>query len=110
MAELINLTENINKKVKYWPRFNPWAIELAMHTRGLTIKELSIQSQLNINDFIKGIKEANQKDCQIIGDLLDYPLSFFEEYFPSKIVWNGSCLPSNIHIRYCDYPIFMKKK
>jgi hypothetical protein len=104
----INLTENINRSVVRWPEYNPWAIELAMNSRGLTIKELAIQTGIsNISELVDGKTEATHQQIQVIGRILCYPNAFFKEYYKTKISWCDNGLSYNIPIRYCDYPIFM---
>lgn len=106
----ISLTENVNLKVVYWPKYNPWAIEVAMYSRGMTIAQLKKSTRItNLNKIIKGEAEAHEPEISVLSSVLNYPPAFFEHYFEYKIEWEQGSMARSVPVRYCDYPIFMKK-
>lgn len=111
MGTVISLTENVNLKVVYWPKYNPWAIEVAMYSRGMTLAQLRKATGINnLAQIVKGEEEAHHPEILLLAEMLYYPTKFFEQYFESKIEWIPGELATTAPVRYCDYPIFMRNR
>lgn len=106
---------NLEIKIKnYWElplfhqvKYNPWAIELAMNSRGMYESELAGATGLGakvIEQLIAGEIEATKDQILIIGAILDYPPTFFEQWFESRVEF-GPIMGRSIRIDYSKYKI-----
>lgn len=99
---------DITPKPKYWPKYNPWMLEVAMNARGLMFKDLANATDIpvkTISQMVKGEIEITEEPLRKLAFWLDYPMAFFEQYWKYKMEWEGGCMPRNVKINYWEYPI-----
>lgn len=108
---------SINPHIKnYWelPRFhevtyNPFAIEVAMHSRGMEESDLAGATGYGIpviEDLIAGTVEATDDQVRMLSVILDYPVTFFSQWFESRVAF-GPIMGRNLKIDYSKYRIMM---
>lgn len=89
--------------------YNPWAIELAMNSRGLSVAELAMHSGIKkvvLQALINGDIEATFDQAEILGAALKYPPKFFQQWFETRIEFrNGTSMGKSIQIDYGRYRI-----
>lgn len=90
------------------PKYNPFQFEIARHTRRLTKSELARKCKLPtvvISNIENGEKLPSEEEMKIIIEVLNYPISFFEQFNETKVEFNG-CIGRNIAIDYYQYKVF----
>ncbi len=89
--------------------YNPWALELAMYSRGLDVAELAEMSGMSKNivqSLIDGDVEISPSQAVVFGVNLNYPSKFFQQWFESRIEWGGkNKMAKNVPINYGRYKI-----
>ncbi len=93
--------------------YNPWALETAMHSRGMDVNELADICGMKDSDvqaLINGDVEMSFDQALIFGINLNYPPSFFQQWFESRIEWGGKGkMARSIPINYGQYKIMNTK-
>lgn len=94
--------------------YNPWAVEVAMNSRGVTQSQIVNYTEISskrIKEIISGDKEMSHKEAELIGDYLNYPPKFFQQWFNERIEFGDNlCMPKSVPIKYENYAIMGAKK
>lgn len=94
-----------------FPKYNPFAFELARHSRGWTKTYLSLLTGLpikTISAIENGDITPTDKIANGLADHLEYPIAFFEQWHETRIEILPNTLTRNVPIDYYLYPIFRK--
>lgn len=94
--------------------YNPWAVEIAMNSRGVTASQVANYTEIStrrVKEILVGDKEMSHKEAELIGDYLNYPPKFFQQWFNERIEFGDNvCMPKSVPIKYENYAIMGAQK